>query len=264
MRTLHMLLALLCVALSACTQYPTSLQPTGFAWYGRDQVSKSEQYMVLAQAGDPEFQNLIGFMLFFGEHLPMNRLEAHFWFHQSADQGHTTAQRNLAIMHMIGIGVPKDLEQAEFYANAAGTIDLHDLVERIHSSIRGGEQKSGHDDRFADQGQERGESTYATFCAGCHGLHGIAAYVGSPSFALGDRMEKPDAVLLDSIRNGKGMMPGWGNKFSAERLVEVFAFIRTLERRYQNGIAQTLRGPPGIYFLFGPMEKDHLAYRSWF
>jgi len=254
--------ALFGITLSGCAQYPHSPRATEL-WlhYGQGWISTFEKYLPLAEAGDPNFQNLIGFMMFFGEGVPMHRPEAHFWFHKAADQGHTTARRNLAIMHWLGIDVAQDLVEAKFYASLAGINDLDELARNTPARTTKDARNPHQEDRIAPHDTGRGESTYVIFCAGCHGLNGVAAFVGSPSFALGDRLQKSDAVLLASIRNGIGLMPDWGNKFSEERLLDVLVFVRTLERRYQNGIAQSIRGAPERYFLFGPMEDDDAAYR---
>lgn len=194
----------------------------------------------------------------------MSRPGAHFWFHSAADQGHAQAQRNLAIMHRLGIGGPPDLEEANFYARSGGITDLDRLVAAMPSSLRNGMPEVEQDYLVAEHNMGRGEATYTAFCAGCHGLNGIAAYIGSPSFALGERLQKPDAVLLYSIYQGKGVMPSWGDKFSEDRLVDVLAFVRTLQKQYENGIAEGIRRAPGRYFLFGPMEDDDSAYRVSF
>jgi mono/diheme cytochrome c family protein len=132
------------------------------------------------------------------------------------------------------------------------------------SSLRGGTQGFGQDHRAVGHDMERGEATYVTFCAGCHGLNGIATYIGSPSFALGERMQEPDTALLYSINQGKGVMPSWGDKFSERRLADVLDFVRTLQKQYEIGIAEGIRRAPGSYFLFGPMEDDDSAYRISF
>jgi mono/diheme cytochrome c family protein len=216
--------------------------------------------MPRAQAGDPEFQNLIGFMFFFGEGAPMDRPESHIWFHKAADQGHVLAQRNLALMHRLGLGVPRDLKEADFYARSAEMADLERLVADMPTSRRSSMRAVGR--RVTQQNLERGEATYAAFCAGCHGLNGIAAYIGSPSFALGDRLQKPDAILLYSIFQGKGVMPSWGDKLPHDRLVDTLAFARTLQTQYECGISAGIRRTPELYFLFGPMENNHAAHSN--
>jgi mono/diheme cytochrome c family protein len=264
MRPIMGISALIIVALSACAFDPPSSRETVSRIYGPGWVSTYEKYLPQARAGDPEFQNLIGFMLFFGEGVSMNRPEAHFWFHSAADQGYALAQRNLAIMHRLGTGTPPDIKEAVFYARSAGITDLGRLVEAMPSSLRDGMREVEQDHRAAGHNTERGEATYTAFCAGCHGLNGIATYIGSPSFALGERLRKTDAELLYSIYQGKGVMPSWGDKFSEDRLLDVLAFVRTLRKQYENGIAEGIRRAPGRFFLFGPMEEDDSAYRISF
>ena len=106
-----------------------------------------------------------------------------------------------------------------------------------------------------ESAQGRGERAYATFCGGCHGINGIAAYENSPSFAFGERLEKADAALMRSIRDGLQEMPGWEGKLAVNELRDILAFVRTLPARYDRGIAEPLRGAPAYVYLFGPMEE---------
>lgn len=235
--------------------------------YGRDPGralvdTTYEKFLARAQTGDAESQNLIGVMLFFGEGVPRNRFIAHWWFHKAADQGNARAQRNLAIMHYLGAGVPRDDVEAERCfrlaaeneARAAGRrrtvrpyASIADLVE--HAARTAGDRRPG-------------ESTYAALCAGCHGLNGISAYVGSPSFAIGERMDRSDAVLLRSLMKGIGDMPGWEDKLPRKDLVDILRFVRSFEPQYDTGILQVLRAAPELYFLFGPMRSNNSAYRK--
>lgn len=229
---------------------------------GRDPVDTTyEKFRARAQAGDAESQNLIGVMLFFGEGVPRNRFIAHWWFHEAADQGNARAQRNLAIMHSLGAGVPRDDIEAERYfrlaaEHEAGTAGRRRTV-RPYASIA---DLVEHAARTA-RDRRPGESTYAAFCAGCHGLNGISAYVGSPSFAIGERMDKSDAVLLQSLMKGIGDMPGWGDKLPRKDLVDILRFVRSFGPQYDTGILQVLRAAPELYFLFGPMKSNDMAYR---
>jgi mono/diheme cytochrome c family protein len=264
MRTIVGVSALIILALSACAFDPQSSRETGSRIYGPGWVSTYGKYLPRARAGDAEFQNLIGFMLFFGEGVSMNRRQAHFWFQSAADQGHALAQQNLAIMHRLGTGWSPNLETAGYQARPDGPTDPGRLVGAMPSSSRGGMREAVQGDLAAAYDIEGGEATYAAFCAGCHGLNGIAAYIGSPSFALGERLQKTDETLLHSIYQGIGVMPSWGDKLPEDRLREVLAFVRTLEKRYENGIAAGIRRAPPRYFLFGPMELDDSAYRISF
>lgn len=216
-----------------------------------------------ARAGEAESQNLAGFMLFFGEGVPRDRAEAHRWFHAAADQGSARAQRNLAIMHYLGAGVPRDLTEAERYFSLAREAppgpDGRALPFMDHPSIGEAVEQAG--GRMKHE-KRPGEIVYVTFCAGCHGLNGIAAYIHSPSFAIGDRLDRSDAALLRSVMQGIGEMPGWGNKLPARDLDDVVRFVRAFPEQYELGVLQELRPPPPFYFLFGPMRRDPSAYQT--
>ncbi len=216
------------------------------------------KFLELAKAGDEKAQHLIGFMLYFGEGVRMDRAAAHYWFHLAAGQGDTAAQLNLALMHFRGEeGAGRDLEEAQRYLRLAkengskatrlsATPDipatLDDLADRAVLMPRSQDKL--------------GEQAYVTFCAGCHGFNGIAAYVGAPSFAVGERMEKSDAELFRTITKGHGVMPQWENKLPEDVLLDALRFVRTLPLQYLNGIAQVLRTPPPFYFVFGPMSAQ--------
>jgi mono/diheme cytochrome c family protein len=225
-------------------------------------LSTFAKYLKLAERGDPDAQNLIGFMLYFGEGVRMDRAAAHHWFHLSADQGNASAQLNLALMHYIGGGVPRDIQEAEHYlrfareskaklADAASMLDVPDNLDELANRAV----------RLLQIQDSSGESAYLTFCGGCHGFNGIAAYVQAPSFALAERMEKSDAELFRTIITGHGVMPRWENKLPDDVLLDALRFVRTLPLQYRNGIAQVRRAPPSLYFLFGPMQPGGV-YRS--
>jgi len=201
-----------------------------------------------ARAGDAQSQHAVGFMLFFGEGVPRNRVEAHRWFHRAADQGDPRAQRNLAIMHYLGEGVPPAPEEAAHYLGLANAREPGaPSLEALAAMVR--------DAACRDQRPRAGEGTYVTFCAGCHGFNGIAEYVRSPSFALGERLEKSDGDLLRSIEQGIGEMPKWDNKLPRAEMAAVLGFVRTLRQEYRAGIVRALRARPRVYFVFGAMQR---------
>ena len=216
------------------------------------------KFLARARAGHAASQNLVGFMLFFGEAAPKNRAEAHRWFHAAAEQGNVQAQRNLAVMHYLGAGVPRDLEEAERYFRLALENAHAGPRFRVYESIGELVERGG---AVVKSEQRPGEAGYVKFCAGCHGLNGIAAYVHSPSFAIGERLEQSEATLLRSIAHGRGEMPGWGNKLPAQDLIEILRFVRSFPAIYEFGILQELRRPPDLYFLFGPMRQNPSAYQ---
>lgn len=189
-----------------------------------------EKFLPLAEAGDAESQNVIGFMLFHGEGVRVDRVRAEIWFRQAAEQGNVRGQRNLAVMYSMG----SSMYDTESGREPAAT---------------------------ATRGRSSGEGLYGRFCAGCHGFNGIARYVHSPSFALGQALEKSDAELMRSLLHGKGEMPNWDDKLSRSELEDVLRFVRTLRLRYEAGISQLLRAAPSFYYLFGPMKADDRGVR---
>lgn len=189
------------------------------------------KFLARAEAGEAESQNLVGFMLFHGEGVRSDRTRARMWFERAAAQGNPRAQRNLASMHALG-------------APETGVVP--------------GQMLTGTRPQISQAGQTR----YEMFCAGCHGFNGISFYVHSPSFALGETLEKGDAELMHSLLHGKGEMPNWDDKFSPGDLLNVLQYVRTLRAKYDLGIGQALSGPPPVYYLFGPMRSDQPAYRE--
>lgn len=187
-----------------------------------------EKHRERALARDAESQNLLGFMLFFGEGVARNRVAARDWFEMAAAQGNAKARRNLAALDAV--------------------------IAHRHSPARTARAMG------AAVPPEAGEETYVTFCAGCHGLNGIAAYVGSPSFALGERLDKGETILLHTLANGKGSMPGW-YMLPKEELINVLRFLLKLKQRYEAGIDQVLRTAPRKYFRFGVMSNNDAAFR---
>lgn len=222
--------------------------------------STFEKFLVRAEAGDREAQNLIGFMLFFGEGVPGDRVEAHYWFHRAADQGHVVAQLNLAIMHALGKDALADPVEAGIYYGKAKTLVAADRAAIAEGKLPGQLDRDLRDLRTSKELQvTRGQARYEELCAGCHGLNGVARYVVSPSFAIGERMDKPDEKLLQSIADGLGNMPSWREKLGDDERRQILAYVRTFEERFTKGIALTLRDTPERYFMFGAMQANPIA-----
>jgi mono/diheme cytochrome c family protein len=72
-----------------------------------------------------------------------------------------------------------------------------------------------------------GEELYDSYCGTCHGFNGVPLLPNAPDFSGGERMDKSDSELLDSIRDGKGKaMPGWLGILSEEECEAVLQYIR--------------------------------------
>jgi mono/diheme cytochrome c family protein len=214
-----------------------------------------ERIYDVAEQGDPDAQNLVGFMLFFGEGVPRNRPMEERWFRVAADQGHPVAKVNLAMMLDRGLGTRRDPGAAEslflefkqgpspadlsWILTAATPLEANRLVCR---------------DPEGDQ--EEGAQVFETFCAGCHGASGLALYRGAPSFALGERMEKTRGELIASVVMGHERMPSWDEKLPRPWLEEALDFVTTLEVELRLGLLHRLRSRPEVAFDFGAMSGD--------
>lgn len=307
-----------------------------------------EKYLLQAQDGDPKIQNMIGYMLYYGEGVQQDYDKAHDWFHEAAENGDIRAQRNLGLFHAkVSAKIPpkyynpmesnewltradkagldnlkqeqgSDYKTPETYFRKGSKFDigqkvyltfcagchgfngiaaykaapsfvsgdrLHKTDQQLLKSINNGRglmpawrdiltpdlqsdvlhyirkgikgNKKGIHLNFPSiesmnivDINETGAKTYAMFCAGCHGFNGIAYYINSPSFALGQKMEKTDASLFHTIFNGHSMMPGWGDKLTREQIESLIVYIRTLEPSFNVGIERELNQPKGLFFSF--------------
>jgi cytochrome c6 len=59
-------------------------------------------------------------------------------------------------------------------------------------------------------------------------MGGVAVLPTAPSFARGERLMQPDALLLASVRTGRGPMPGFFGILSDRDVLDVIAYLRTL------------------------------------
>jgi cytochrome c6 len=76
----------------------------------------------------------------------------------------------------------------------------------------------------------RGGQLYAQHCSACHGAGGLAVLPGAPSFARGERLMQPDPALLNSVKRGKGPMPGFLPILKDQEILDIIAYVRTLRR----------------------------------
>lgn len=244
------------IVLFACTEE----EPVAVGDGRRLGDSTFEKFLVRAEQGDADAQNLVGFMLFFGEGIAVDKVEAHYWYHRAAGQGHAVAQMNLAVMHSVGRDALADPAEAKFFyervkiqravpKSGVGVSELPTTLEAAMEEVRG----------LGSGRPEPGRANYEKFCAGCHGLNGVARYVVSPSFAIGERMDKSDERLLESIANGLGIMPSWKEKLGEGERRDILAYVRTLEDRFRSGVVMALRDAPASYYTFGPMSGRPFA-----
>jgi cytochrome c6 len=74
----------------------------------------------------------------------------------------------------------------------------------------------------------RGETLYRTHCAACHGPTGSPVLPGAPDFTRFDSLLRADMQLLQSIRAGRGAMPGFTGVLKDREILDVIAYLRTL------------------------------------
>ncbi|MDX8410835.1 MAG: cytochrome c [Mariprofundaceae bacterium] len=88
-----------------------------------------------------------------------------------------------------------------------------------------------------------GATVYAQHCTFCHGADGGESMMpGMPNFMQGETLMQPDGILMESIRNGKGTMPGFRGILSNEEILDAIAHIRTLQfNQFDQPFDQPLR-----------------------
>ena len=82
--------------------------------------------------------------------------------------------------------------------------------------------------RAADLAQ--GGKVFEIYCAQCHGSAGQGVIPGAPKFNRGERMLQPDIALMTTIKRGKNAMPAFQGVLRDRELLDVIAFLRTLQK----------------------------------
>lgn len=78
-----------------------------------------------------------------------------------------------------------------------------------------------------------GAALYKAKCAGCHGADGSKAKMGANVMRplnSADVQKQSDAELITLTTKGKGKMPAYEAKMSADEIKAVVAHIRTLKK----------------------------------
>jgi mono/diheme cytochrome c family protein len=82
--------------------------------------------------------------------------------------------------------------------------------------------------------QASGADTYKAKCAMCHGADGLATSTMAKnmkiqSFKAPALVKATDAQFIASTKNGKGTMKGYAGKLTDAQIMDVVAYIRTLQ-----------------------------------
>ena len=114
----------------------------------------------------------------------------------------------------------------------------------------------------ADTNAQAGAKTFLTYCSGCHGKEGFAAYEHAPSFSMGERLQKDDRELLQSVLNGINNMPGWRDMLPVQDLRNEIAYIRLMHERNLRGEAPRQGDSPDIYYRFKPAGEQNMDWKA--
>ena len=71
---------------------------------------------------------------------------------------------------------------------------------------------------------EAGATVYAASCAGCHGDEGNGSDRGRPLVGIAGQGDR--ATHITSVTDGKGGMPAFGERLSAEEIEQAISFVR--------------------------------------
>lgn len=77
----------------------------------------------------------------------------------------------------------------------------------------------------AAQHADAGESLYKQYCARCHGNDGAKGMFGARDL---QQSTLTDMAVALQIQRGKGFMPGFRKKLSAEQLQDLVTYVKSL------------------------------------
>ena len=74
-----------------------------------------------------------------------------------------------------------------------------------------------------------GKEPYQKFCMACHGERGQSKLIGVPNFSRGEVViSSTDPMLMNTIKNGKGVMPGFQGQIKDTEILDIISYLRTL------------------------------------
>ena len=75
-----------------------------------------------------------------------------------------------------------------------------------------------------------GKEIYSLHCETCHGSDGRSIEPGTPDFSSGESLFVSDSHLMRVLREGVGSMPAYRGLLSDAEILDVIAYVRTLQR----------------------------------
>ncbi len=74
-----------------------------------------------------------------------------------------------------------------------------------------------------------GKAPYERLCVACHGERGESKLLGVPNFSRGEVIiSSTDPMLMNTIKNGKGVMPGFQGQIKDVEILDIIAYLRTM------------------------------------
>jgi len=73
----------------------------------------------------------------------------------------------------------------------------------------------------------KGREVFMRECMACHGESGEGKLPGLTNFKEGQTLFKTDSVLIDIVRDGKGVMPSFNGLLADEDIRNVVAYLRS-------------------------------------
>lgn len=74
----------------------------------------------------------------------------------------------------------------------------------------------------------RGQQLFNMHCSACHGMRGEGVMPEAPKFRMGERLDQPDMVLMQSVKNGKNKMPPFFGILKDPDVLDILSYVRTL------------------------------------
>ena len=73
----------------------------------------------------------------------------------------------------------------------------------------------------------KGRPLYNDRCSGCHGMNGTSHVAHIPNFKLGEGLMKSDQEIMNFVKKGKGVMPGFNGILTDAEIRNILAYVRT-------------------------------------
>ena len=82
------------------------------AYLQEDFAAALSEWRPLAEGGNAEAQNMLGYMYRYGQGVTQDFEQARLWYRRAADLGNARAQNNLGALYRQGLGVLQDYQEA--------------------------------------------------------------------------------------------------------------------------------------------------------